>query len=660
MGVVGGIDPSYVDKSVAPGDDFYRFAVGRWLAANPIDAHPEHSRWGAFEELIESNHELLRELLEKETADHPDSVLARFYKAGMDTDAADAAAFSPLADLFASIDGIASVADVVSVTAALRAEMVGALWRVDVETDSQNSKMAVLHLSQSGLGLPDRDYYVLDDKAELREQYVAVMTRLLTLSGVDADAAAAQAAAILALETAMAEASLTRVQRRDPVATYNRLDKVEDLTALTGDTVDWASFLSALPGLADPLAGPYILDHPPFFSAVAKLLTEVPLTTWRAYLRWQVLARFAPNAHTEAVQAHFDFFGTALSGQKELKAQYKRVGIATGSMVEGPLAELYIAKTFSPAAKATVSSMVDRIMQLLVKRVKALDWMGDDTKAAALAKLAAMRVKIGYPDSFEPLDLTLDADAPYVANVRRGCAAKFAAEMKRNNKPVDRVRWEMAPFVVNAYFHPSNVEIVFPAAILRPPFFVAPTDELPHGDPAVNYGGIGAVIAHEISHAIDDSGRRYDASGELRDWWSPPDEEQFLARSQILVDQYNDFKVEGSSVNGKLCLGENVADLFGVKLSFAAYTEWLAEQGRVLDGNDGFTAEQRFFLAWCNVWKNSITKENALQRLVIDPHAPGECRAVGPLVHLPQFFEAWGIGPGDAMYRPPEKACEIW
>jgi len=493
MGVVGGIDPSNVDKSVAPGDDFYRFAVGSWVAANPIDAHPEHSRWGAFEELIESNHEMLRELLETETADHPDSVLARFYKAGMDTDAADAAAFAPLANLFASIDGIASVADVVSTTAALRAEMVGALWRVDVETDSQNSKMAALHLSQSGLGLPDRDYYVLDDKAELREQYVAVMTRLLALSGVDADAAAAQAAAILALETSMAEASLTRVQRRDPVATYNRVDKVEDLSALTGDTVDWTSFLSALPGLADPLSGPYILDHPPFFSAVAKLLTEVPLTTWRAYLRWQVLARFAPYAHTEAVQAHFDFFGTALSGQKELKAQYKRVGIATGSMVEAPLAELYIAKTFSPAAKATVSSMVDRIMQLLVKRVKALDWMGDDTKAAALAKLAAMRVKIGYPDAFEPLDLTLDADAPYVANVRRGCAAKFAAEMKRNNKPVDRVRWEMAPFVVNAYFHPSNVEIVFPAAILRPPFFVAPTDELPHGDPAVNFGGIGAV-----------------------------------------------------------------------------------------------------------------------------------------------------------------------
>lgn len=658
--VVGGIDPSNIDKAVSPREDFYRYAVGSWIAANPISERPEHSRWGAFEELIESNHELLRGLLEKETADHPDSLLGRFYKSGMDTAASDAAAFEPLSDLFASIEAIASVADVVSVTATLRSMQVGALWRVDVETDSQHSETAVLHLSQSGLGLPDRDFYVLDDKAELRAKYVAVVTRLLTLSGVDADDAAKQAADVMALETSMARASLTRVERRDPVATYNRIETVADLTALTGEAVDWTAYLSAMPGLVDGLSGPYILDHPPFFSAVAKLLQEVDLATWRAYLRWQVLTKFSPYAHTEAVQAHFAFFGTALTGQKELKPLYKRVGVVTGSMVEAPLAELYIAKTFSPQAKEAVTSMVDRIMKLLVGRVKALDWMGEDTKAAALAKLAAMRVKVGYPDSYEPLELELQADAPYVANVRAGSVAQLAAEMKRNNLPVDRVRWEMPPFMVNAYFHPSNVEIVFPAAILRPPFFVAPTDELPFGDPAVNYGGIGAVIAHEISHSIDDQGRKYDAKGELRDWWSPSDSEQFVARSQILVEQYERFIVEGSPVNGKLCLGENVADLFGVKLSYAAYVQWLAESGRVLDGTDGFTAEQRFFLAWVGVWKNTITKENALQRLVTDPHAPGECRAVGPLVHLPDFHAAWGIVPGDPMYRAPEEACEIW
>lgn len=441
--VVGGIDPSNIDKAVSPREDFYRYAVGSWIAANPISERPEHSRWGAFEELIESNHELLRGLLEKETADHPDSLLGRFYKSGMDTAASDAAAFEPLSDLFASIEAIASVADVVSVTATLRSMQVGALWRVDVETDSQHSETAVLHLSQSGLGLPDRDFYVLDDKAELRAKYVAVVTRLLTLSGVDADDAAKQAADVMALETSMARASLTRVERRDPVATYNRIETVADLTALTGEAVDWTAYLSAMPGLVDGLSGPYILDHPPFFSAVAKLLQEVDLATWRAYLRWQVLTKFSPYAHTEAVQAHFAFFGTALTGQKELKPLYKRVGVVTGSMVEAPLAELYIAKTFSPQAKEAVTSMVDRIMKLLVGRVKALDWMGEDTKAAALAKLAAMRVKVGYPDSYEPLELELQADAPYVANVRAGSVAQLAAEMKRNNLPVDRVRWEV-------------------------------------------------------------------------------------------------------------------------------------------------------------------------------------------------------------------------
>lgn len=441
--VVGGIDPSYMDKSVSPREDFYRYAVGSWIAANPIDERPEHSRWGAFEELIESNREMLRELLEKEAADHPDSLLGRFYKAGMDTAAADAAAYEPLSDLFASIDAIESVADVVSVTATLRSMKVGALWRVDVEADSQHAEMAVLHLSQSGLGLPDRDFYVLDDKAELRQKYVDVVTRLLTLSGVDSGDAAEQAVDVMALETSMALASLTRVERRDPVATYNRVETVADLSSLTGEVVDWPAFLSAMPGLSDGLSGPYILDHPPFFSAVAKLLQEVSLSTWRAYLRWRVLAKFSPYAHTEAVQTHFEFFDTALNGQKELKALYKRVGAVTGAMVEAPLAELYIAKTFSPQAKEAVTSMVDRIMKLLVGRVKALDWMGDETKAAALAKLAAIRVKIGYPDSYEPLELELQAGASYLTNVRAGLMANVKAEMKRNNLPVDKVRWEV-------------------------------------------------------------------------------------------------------------------------------------------------------------------------------------------------------------------------
>lgn len=443
MGVVGGIDPSYIDADVSPREDFYRYAVGSWIAANPIDARPEHSRWGAFEELIERNYELIRGLLEGEAADHPDSLLGRFYASGMDTAGADAAAFEPLTDLFAMIDAVASVGDVVAAAAALRAVGVGALWRVDVETDSQNSEMAVLHLSQSGLGLPDRDFYVLDDKAALREQYVAVVARLLTLSGIEPEAAATQAADVMSLEMAMARASLTRVERRDPVATYNRHDSVADLTALTGDEVDWATYLSTLPGLNDGLSGPYILDHPPFFSAVAGLLKEIPLATWRAYLRWHVVTKFSPYAHTEAVDVHFAFFGTALNGQKELKPLYKRVGMTTGTMVEAPLAKLYIANTFSPQAKEAVLSMVDRIMKLLVERVKALDWMGEETKAAALAKLAAMRVKIGYPDSYEPLELELAKGAPYVANVRAGSAANVAAEMKRNNLPVNRIRWEM-------------------------------------------------------------------------------------------------------------------------------------------------------------------------------------------------------------------------
>ncbi|KAK1861043.1 hypothetical protein I4F81_003627 [Pyropia yezoensis] len=443
MGVLGGIDPSFIDKEVSPRQDFYRYAVGSWIDANPIDAHPEHSRWGAFEELIERNHELLRELLEAEAAAHPDSLLGRFYSSGMNTVAADAAGYTPLSDLFDTIDAVASVEDVVAAAAALRAVGVGALWRVDVETDSQNSEMAVLHLSQSGLGLPDRDFYVLDDKASLREQYVAVVARLLTLWGMDAEAAATAAANVMTLETLMARASLTRVERRDPVATYNRHDSVSDLTALTEGVVDWSAYLSALPGLTDGLSGPYILDHPPFFTAVARLLKEMPLGVWRAYLRWQVLAKFSPFAHTEAVDAHFAFFGTALNGQKELKPLYKRVGMKTGAMVEAPLAELYIAKTFSPQAKEAVLSMVDRIMKLLVERVKALDWMGEETKEAALAKLAAMRVKVGYPDSYEPLELELAAGAPYVANVRAGEAAKLSAEMKRNNLPVDKVRWEM-------------------------------------------------------------------------------------------------------------------------------------------------------------------------------------------------------------------------
>ena len=554
---------------------------------------------------------------------------------------------TPLSPELQRIAGIQDAPAVIKTIARLQQEGIGAGFGVGARQDAKNSTQVIMQMSQGGLGLPDRDYYLrTDDKSQqIRKQYTAHVAHVLALAGDPAATTSAEADSILALETRLAKASLTRVERRDPNASYHKM-ALADLQTLTPN-VDWTRYFATL-GKADP--GDINVGQPAFFKEFAQVLADVPLDQWKAYLRWHLLRVTSPYLSKAFVDEDFDFNRT-LSGQKVLAARWKRVLSETNNSLGEALGQLYVAQAFPPQARKRALDLVLNLKSVLRDRLQTLDWMSDATKVQAVRKLDAIRIKIGYPDKWRDYSALQVGQDSYVQNVLRANAFEFQRQLNKIGKPVDRDEWGMTPPTVNAYYNPSMNEIVFPAGILQPPFFD------PKADDASNYGAIGVVIGHEMTHGFDDQGRQFDAEGNLKDWWTPEDAKRFGERSSALAAQYSGYvAIEDLHVNGKLTLGENIADLGGVTVAYQALEKTLAGKPHTLI--DGFTPEQRFFLAFAQVWRSKLTPERTRLLVQTDPHSPAQWRVFGPLANTSAFQEAFGGASTTAT--PSPSLIRIW
>ncbi|PYK48160.1 MAG: hypothetical protein DME20_09755 [Verrucomicrobia bacterium] len=652
------LDPKNMDTSVKPGDDFFRYANGAWIKRTEIP--PEYSRWGAFNELIERNSDALHVIAEKASKTPVDPKLAPetqkvgdYYASGMDEKTIEAMRTKPLQDEFNKIEMIKDRQDVLAEIAHLHTIGVNAFFDFGAGQDAKDSTRDIAQAMQGGLGMPDRDYYTKQDAdmKEKREKYVAHVAKMLTLLGEPADKASDDAKKILALETKLAEASRTRVQLRDPIKNYNKMG-VRQLQDLTPDW-NWSDYFKKI-NLVEP--GDINVHQPEFFKSANDLFRSASLDDWKAYLRWQLINATAPDLSKDFVDEDFDFKERVLRGTQQIKPRWKRVILSEDGEIGEALGKLYVGFYFPPEAKARALDLVNNLKEALADRINTLEWMDEPTKQEALKKLAAFTVKIGYPDKWLDYSLLQIDRGPFVLNTVR--AEKFEADRDVNKigKPVDRTDWGMTPPTVNAYYNSNMNEIVFPAGILQPPFFY------PDADDAVNYGAIGAVIGHEMTHGFDDQGRQFDARGNLRDWWTPKSAEEFKKRSGAIVQQYNEYEpLPGMHVNGELTQGENIADIGGVKLAYAALQKALDKHPEERNKKiDGFTPEQRFFLSFAAIWRSKIRDEDQKLRLKTDPHSPAQYRVNGPLSDSPEFQKAFNIPDGSPMVRRADKRVNIW
>ena len=652
------LDPKNMDTSVKPGDDFFLYADGNWIKQTEIP--PEYSRWGAFNELIERNNDALHTIAEKASQTQVDPKLAPetqkvgdYYASGMDEQAIEAMRTKPLQEKLNRIDMIKDRQDVLAEIAHLHSIGVNAFFNFGAGQDAKDSTRDIAQAVQGGLGMPDRDYYTKQDPdmKGKREKYIAHVTKMLTLLGEPAGKAAEDAKKIMALETKLAEASRTRVQLRDPIKNYNKMG-VRQLQDLTPDW-NWSDYFKKI-DLVEP--GDINVRQPEFFKAAANSFKSTPIDDWKAYLRWHLINATAPYLSKDFVDEEFDFNERTLRGTQQIKPRWKRVVASEDDAIGEALGKLYVGFYFPPEAKARALELVNNLKEALADRIKTLDWMDEPTKKEALKKLAAFQVKIGYPDKWLDYSLLQIDRGPFVLNTIR--AEKFEADrdVQKIGKPVDRTDWGMTPPTVNAYYNPNMNEIVFPAGILQPPFFYANADD------AVNYGAIGAVIGHEMTHGFDDQGRQFDAVGNLRDWWSKKSAEEYDKRRKAVVDQYSSYEpLPGLHLNGELTQGENIADIGGVKLAYAALQKALDKHPEERTKKiDGLTPEQRFFLSFAAIWRSKIRDEDQKLRLNTDPHSPAQFRVNGPLSNLPEFQQAFNIPDGSPMARPADKRVNIW
>ena len=652
------IDPKNRDASVKPADDFFLYANGAWIKRTEIP--PEESRWGNFNELIERNTDALHAIAEKAAKTKVDPKTAPevqkvgdYYASGMDEKTIDTMHAKPLQDELAKIDGIKERQDVLKEIAHLHMIGVNAFFNFGSSQDDKDSTREIAHALQGGLGMPDRDYYTKTDDAskKLRDQYVGHVSKMLTMLGEPAAKASADAKKILELETSLAQASRTRVELRDPQKNYNKMTQPE-LQALTPDW-NWADYFKEI-----ELAAPGDIDvhQPDFFKAMNAAFASTSMEDWKTYLRWHLINATAAELSKDFVNEDFNFKETTLRGTKQIKPRWKRVVRSTDGEIGEALGKLYVTDNFPPEAKARALELINNLKEALSDRIKTVDWMDEPTKEAALKKLSAFTVKIGYPDKWRDYS-TLKIDrGPFVLNAIRAENFEAKRQMSKIGKPVDRSEWGMTPPTVNAYYNPKMNEIVFPAGILQPPFFYAKADD------AINYGGIGCVIGHEMTHGFDDQGRQYDDVGNLRDWWSKESADEYNKRRQAVVDQYSEYEpLSGLHVNGELTQGENIADIGGVKLAYAALQKALEKNPAAREKKiDGLTPEQRFFLSFATIWKSKQRDEDLKLRLNTDPHSPGRYRVNGPLSNMAEFQKAFDIPDGAPMVRATDKRVNIW
>ena len=649
-----GVDPAILDKTCKPCEDFYNYANGEWLKKNPVPA--AYPSWHRGNELEEKNREQLHGILEGAAANSKaapgsnEQKIGDFYASCMDEKQIDAAGAKPLDPEFGRLGALAGVADLQDEVARLQSMGVGALFEFGSTQDMKDSTRVIGGADQGGLGLPDRDYYTkTDDKSkQIREQYQDHIAKMLGLVGDDTAKSAAEAKTILDLETKLAEASLTNVERRDPEKTYHKMSR-QELRTLTPNW-SWDTYFQEI-GYTN--IDSVDVSSPKFFGTMSRILKEVPVDDWKIYLRWHLVNAAAPWLSQPFVDEDFNFKGRVLQGTKELLPRWKRCVSATDHRLGEALGQIYVGKYFPPKAKARAQEIVNQLIAALHDDLQTLPWMGPATRKQALAKLSTFVRKIGYPDKWRDYSSYRVDRISYASNQMRGAEFAFKRDLNKIGKPVDRGEWDMSPPTVNAYYNSDMNEIVFPAGILQPPFFDVDADD------ASNYGGMGAVIGHEMTHGFDDQGRKFDAQGNLHDWWTPEDEKNFNERAQCVKKQFESYTVQGDlHENGDLVLGESIADLGGLNIAYRALQKELAGKRPPLIG--GFTPEQRFFLAYTQIWTGNDRPEYERLMLNTNPHPLARLRAIAAPSNMPAFSQAFSCKDGDAMVRTAAIRCQIW
>lgn len=646
------IDKANMDLSARPGDNFYEYANGSWLKKNPVPG--SKTRWGSFDMLREESSKRVQSLLEdaqKNTGrDRITQIIGDFYASGMDSAAIEAKGYTPIKPELERLASLSSVNAVVHEAATLRTYgMGGALFGMNVGPDRKNVTVYIPSISQGGTSLPDRDYYLKDDQRSttIRNAYKAHVQKMFALVGEDAASSTASAAAVLKIETALAKAQYSRVEMRDPYKTYNKF-AVKDLSALT-PSINWQQLLDEMKVKG---ADSVLVNNPSFLKTINALLTEITLNEWKSYLRWNVIRSAAPYLSNAFVQQDFEL-NKVLTGQKEQTPRWQRMSSQIDRVFGDLVGQLYVAKYFKPEAKARMLELVNNLQATFGERIQRLDWMSATTKTRALEKLNAFAKKIAYPDKWKTYDGVTISRGDYIGNVRSGSTWFYNYMVEKMGKPVDRTEMGMTPPTINASYSPSNNDLTFPAGILQSPFFDFGADD------AVNYGGIGAVIGHEMTHGFDDQGRQFAYDGNLKDWWTKEDADKFIAKANEVVKQYDALTVlDTIHVIGKLTLGENLADLGGLSIAYEAFTKTKEfKEGKKIDG---FTPAQRFFLNWAQVWRNNAVPETQQQLIKTDPHAPGIHRANAPLTNIDAWYDAFNVKPGDKLYKPKEERTRIW
>ena len=643
-------DTNYIDSTTSPCENFYQYAIGNWQANNPV---PEtESRWMAFNILNEENRKKLLKIVDDVAQNDnvkqgtEEQMIRDFYRSGMDTLAIESKGISEISDLLSRIDNATSITDVQELFGVLAPIGINTPIGLYISADSKNSKMNIVYAGQSGLNLPDRDYYLNDNTKfqDIRTAYVEHINNMMHM----AEDSTSPGQNILDLETALAEISWSRLERRDPNKRYNKKN-LEDWDSSL-DVIDIQSILS---NRGFSAFDTIIVSQPSFYDALNDLLKEQPMSSWKSYMKWNVVSSFASFLNQSMVEERFSFYSKKLRGTQMMKPRDERVFSVINRSLGEPLGKLFVKSYFDEESKQYMTNMIENLRTAYRERINDLSWMSSETKEKALKKLNAFTYKIGYPDKWRDYSkLTIESDS-YVQNIIRVRKFGYNRMLEKLGQPVDKSEWYMSPQMVNAYYSSSNNEIVFPAGILQPPFFHKTFDH------AINYGGIGAVIGHEFSHGFDDQGSKFDWDGNLNSWWTEDDREKFDQLAKKLGEQYDSYSpVEGMNVNGKMTMGENIADLGGVTLAYNALQLEYKEDKP--DNIEGFTWQQRFFLGWANVWKGNIKEEEMVNRLKSDVHSPAEYRVLGPLVNFEPYYQAFGSCETGSMYKPDSSRIAIW
>ena len=655
-----GIDPNYLDTTANLADDFYRYACGGWMDANPLK--PEYSRYGSFDKLAETNQEQLRGLIDSVSAAQNEKgsisdKIATLYNIGMDSVKLNQQRAEPIQQLLKDIAGINSREALAAEVATLHHMGIDPFFGVMNEADPDNSKMQMAWIWQTGLGMGERDYYLDKKNADKREKYKELIAKEMVMAGYDKMSAFAGGGDVLSgmvmqVETRLAKAQYDKIKNRDPHATLHKMTIDELKKMAPAVAIDKYFNELGLPNIKNMNVG-----QPEYITEVSKVLATENMESVKAYLAWQVVNSAASYLSDDFVNANFEFYGKIMSGQEEFRPRWKRVTSTVNGAMSEALGQLYVAKYFPPEAKERMVTLVNNLKEAFAVRIDGAEWMDPETKEKAKEKLAAILVKVGYPDKWRDYSKLEIKDDSYFANVLRSNRFDVDYMISKIDRATDRDEWQMPPQMVNAYYNPTTNEICFPAAILQPPFFNMKADD------AANYGAIGVVIGHEMTHGFDDQGHEYDKDGNLNNWWKESDGVNFKKNAQVLIDHFNGIKVLDNPetfANGEFCLGENIADNGGLHISYVAMKKALEKQQVNAEKMDGFTPEQRFFLAYAAVWASNIRDEEIVRLTAMDVHSLAKWRVNGTLPHITEFIEAFNIQPGNKMYLEPEKRVKLW